>query len=206
MRLRNISRRDRGEREREQSLSRSEAFDVLSNQRRRFVLHILKQRESSVYLREIAEQVAAWESGKQVEAVTAAERNRVQTALLQFHVPRMEDVGVVEYDPARKRVELAELGRDVDIYLSVVQKDDIPWGPVYLWVTGITVGVLLTSSVDIPPGTFVSYDVWLVMFVLTIGVVSTVHTYQNYYQMRLGATEKPPEVEGEHAEERDHRV
>ncbi|WP_425433188.1 DUF7344 domain-containing protein [Haloferax sulfurifontis] len=143
------------------------------------------------------------DSTQPVEAVTATERNRVQTALLQFHLPRMEDIDVVEYDPRRKRVGLAERGRDVDIYLSVVQKDDIPWGPVYLWVTGITVGVLLTSSVGIPPGTFVPYDVWLVMFVLAIGLVSTVHTYQNYFQMRLGTTERPPELEREHTEERD---
>ena len=91
------------------ALSRDEVFDIPSNQRRRHALHFLKQRNGDgAELRELSAQVAAWENGKPAEGVTSDERRRVYTSLQQFHLPKLDRNGIVEYDDRRGSVELAE--------------------------------------------------------------------------------------------------
>ena len=87
--------------------SRSSIYEIISNDRRRRVLEVLREEDREVYLREMAERVAAWENDQPVAAVTTQDRRRVETALRQFHLPKMADVGFLHYDDRRKTVRLA---------------------------------------------------------------------------------------------------
>ncbi|WP_449267296.1 DUF7344 domain-containing protein [Halalkalirubrum salinum] len=176
-------------------LTRDEIFEVLSNQRRRYAFHYLRQHEGdTVDVGKLAEQIASWELAKPPEQLTAAERKRVKTALHQFHLPKMDDLRFVKYDSDRGAVRLAEEVSDVEIYLDIVPRLDIPWGQYYLGLSGLNLLLLTGSLIDAPLISDVSFLLWAVFFLVVYGISAIFHTYWNRTQTRFGVDEQPPEV------------
>jgi hypothetical protein len=179
----------------EAELSRDDVFELLSNHRRRYALHHLQNNGERAELGEISEHVAAWENDIEVGAVSSAERKRVYTSLQQFHLPKMDDHGVVSFDDRSGTVELEPVADDIDVYLEVVESQDIPWSLYYLSLGGATLGLLLLNALGVAPFSMLS-DISLGIFVATTFLVSSVvHTYLTRTQMRLGESERPPELE-----------
>lgn len=108
-------------------LDRDELFHLLQSGRRRAVIRYLTDhREISVFeMRDIADQVAAWENDKPVSHLHSNERQRVYIALYQSHLPKLDEVGVIDYNQSRGRVEPTSLLEQVEQYL-VVDTDDQP--------------------------------------------------------------------------------
>jgi len=103
-------------------VSEDELFDVLSNQRRRFAVHLLKREaDDSIAIGDMAEQIAAWENGIETAEITGTERKRVYTALQQSHLPKMDKAGVVDFNKNRGIVEPMPAMTDVDVYMDVVE-------------------------------------------------------------------------------------
>lgn len=176
-------------------LTRDEIFEVLSNRRRRYAFHYLRQYEGeAVPVGEIAEQIAAWETDKPRDLLTAAERKRVKTALHQFHFPKMDDLRFIEYDSRRGEVRLRDDISDVEIYLDIVPGIDIPWGTYYLLLSSVNAVLLLGIWFDAPVvGAFPVLS-WATFFVVVYAVSAIVHAYWNHCQTRFGVDERPPEV------------
>lgn len=95
-----------------------ELFSVLSNRRRRDVLRYLKQVEGEVKVRDLCEQIAAWENDTTREELDYEERKRVYTSLHQNHLPRMEDKGFIEYGQRRDEVRLTDAIRNLTVRLT----------------------------------------------------------------------------------------
>lgn len=75
-------------------------FDLFSDERRRnLCLHVAKTEKTAFSLDELVDQVAKRES-KAGEG-TEERRTRIEAELYHAHLPKMEDVGLVEYDGAR---------------------------------------------------------------------------------------------------------
>lgn len=104
-------------------LSKDELFHLLQNQRRRRVLLYLQSVDSEVSMREVAEQVAAWENNTSIEALSSDERQRVYIALYQSHLPKLDDSGVLSYNQQRGIVERTSLADQLDTYLNVDNED-----------------------------------------------------------------------------------
>jgi hypothetical protein len=100
-------------------LAKDDLFHVLQNQRRRQVLNYLRTAEDRVEMGDVAEQIAAWENDKPVGAITSEERQRAYIALYQSHLPKLDGIGVVEYDQNRGTVERTPLADRFDPYLDV---------------------------------------------------------------------------------------
>lgn len=83
-------------------LTASDRFRLLAADRRRLTLDVLEGNTSPVDLDELAAGIAAREDG--IGACESAVE-RVAVDLHHVHLPKMDDVGVVEYDPAARRVE-----------------------------------------------------------------------------------------------------
>ena len=101
-------------------LSKGEVFEVLRNQRRRFVLQYLKQDDRPVELGDLAQQVAAWEYETTLDAVTPEQRKRVYTTLQQTHLPKMDESGILEFDSDAGVIEATDRTRDISVYLEIV--------------------------------------------------------------------------------------
>ncbi len=183
---------------RSSDFSRDEMLEVLSNQRRRFAMHYLKQRDRErVGVSELADHVASWENDKAIDDLTHQERKRVRNALRQFHLPKMDDNGFVEYDSQRGTVSLTERASRTNFYVDSLTGGDVPWGVYYLGLSALSVICLIGITASVPPFSLVSPLTYGVFFVMALSASAVGHCYDNYYRMRLGARDRPPETDGE---------
>ncbi|MFC7079575.1 DUF7344 domain-containing protein [Halorussus caseinilyticus] len=181
------------EEEVEEELSRDLVFDVLKNRRRRYALHYLRRADGSVQLSELAEQVAAWENDITVDTISAAERKRVYTALYQSHLPKLDDAGIVEYNQNRGIVELSGAAEQLDVYLDLESRPDIPWCNWYLGLAVGGLGVLTGAWLGLPPFSLVADVLLATVIVVAYGSVAVAHTY--FSRHASGAGETPPEIQ-----------
>ena len=107
-------------------LSKDDLFHILQNQRRRRVLEYIQDNddEAQVDMRDIAEQVAAWEHDTTVQQLTSNERQRVYIALYQSHLPKLDEKGIIEYNQSRGIVERTSLADQFEHYLGVGEDTD----------------------------------------------------------------------------------
>lgn len=128
------------------------AFDTLSNQRRRWVVRdLLDDTGGETDLGDLAARVAARENETDPANVTPAQRRRVYTALQQSHLPRMDDQGLVDYDPDRGVVRPTQNLEELRVYLEVVPGRSIPWSTYYLLLAVLGVSVVTASALGVPP-------------------------------------------------------
>lgn len=93
-------------------------FEVLKNERRRRVIEYLREHDEPAVLGDVAEHIAALENDKDEAAITYAERKRVYVGLYQCHLPKMDDMGIVNFNRARGRIELTEQAPHLVPYLD----------------------------------------------------------------------------------------
>jgi hypothetical protein len=174
--------------------SRNDLFHLLRNQRRRFAIHHLKRAAGPVDVGDLATQVAAWENDVPVAEVTSTQRRRVYNALQQTHIPELEDTGMVAVD--RREVRLTERADELDIYLEVVDKQDIPWSEYYLGLGAVGAALLVVVGLDVGPFAGLA-DIGAGAFLATAVLASAVAHYAFQHRSLVGESAEPPEVRGE---------
>ncbi len=178
----------------QQQVSYDETFDLLSNHRRRYTLHYLKANGEHAEIGQLSDYVAAWENDIPPNEVSYDQRKRVYTSLQQVHLPRMDKMGVIEFDDREGVIELTPAAQQLDIYLEIVGKRDVPWSVLYLTLAAINAVVLVAAAVGAPGFAVVPDLGWGLFAVTTFVVASIAHLYITRKEMRLGGTEKPPEL------------
>ncbi|PSP83448.1 hypothetical protein BRC83_07100 [Halobacteriales archaeon QS_1_68_17] len=167
---------------------RSQVFQLLSNHRRRYAIHFCKREGGKVTLSDMAEQVAAWEEGKEIAELTSDERKRVYTSLQQTHLPTLDDAGMVVFENGE--IELTERADELEVYMDVVPGDSVPWGVYYLGLSGLGFAVLGGVWLDVLPTGVLPAVGWAGIVLAVFAVSAVVHVYQNR-KYRLGGTEYP---------------
>ncbi|WP_434522737.1 DUF7344 domain-containing protein [Halorubrum sp. AS12] len=168
---------------------KDELYDLLSNHRRRYVIHFCKQADEPLTLSDLAEMVAAREQDKSVAELTSAERKRVYTSLQQTHLDRLADAGMIDYD--RDKIKLTEEAKTLDVYLDVVPEGSIPWGIYYLGVSLLSVVVLGGVWIGFVPTETVPDIGWAAIVVAVFLASSVAQVIQNR-RYRLGDIDEPP--------------
>lgn len=174
-------------------LSTEAVFETLSSRRRRYTLHYLKQRDAPVTIRDLSEQVAAWENGTDRSDVSAKDRKRVYTALHQTHLPKMHKLGVVVYDRDRGTIELTGSVREFDIYLEVVPATNLPWGQFYLGLGAVLTAVTAVAALGVFPFSLVDGFGYALFAALALTAIGAYHTYRER-RSRIGASDTPQHV------------
>ncbi|MFW6017597.1 MAG: DUF7344 domain-containing protein [Halapricum sp.] len=100
------------------TLSVDVIFEVLKNERRRRVIQYLHENDGPAELGTVAEHIAALENDKDESAISYDERKRVYVGLYQCHLPKMDDMGVIDFNRARGRMELTDQAHHLDPYLQ----------------------------------------------------------------------------------------
>ncbi|NHN61153.1 MULTISPECIES: hypothetical protein [Halorussus] len=173
--------------------TRDEIFEIVSNQRRRHVVHYLRQQDRPVELRELSTHLAAWENEDPPAAITHDQRRRVYTALRQSHLPKMDEVGVVDFDADRGVVRPSEGMADVELYLDVVPESEIPRSEYYLGLGAVCAALLTVAYVDIVPFDMLPDMAWAGLCVAALVASGAVDTYYDR-KRRLGGEGSPPDV------------
>jgi len=159
----------------ESALSPDEIFKALSNCRRRHVLYYLQHVDETATIRDLSEQLAAWEYGTTTERVAPQERKRLYTALHQTHLPKMDDLGVVVYDRSRGTVRATDSVRQFDAYFEDKSAGYRAWSRAYLAV-GCVLGLIATAGVaGVAPVTSVGGFWYALLAAAAIVGVAAVH-------------------------------
>jgi hypothetical protein len=142
-------------------LGEDQIYHLLQNERRRNVLRYLHDAEGTVSMRDIAEQVAAWENDSTVQAITSDERQRVYIPLYQSHLPKLDEEDVIEYDQSRGTVRKTDASDVLYEYLEPGTNDndgeeeDEPaatrWERYYLGASGLGATLLAGSTLGVSP-------------------------------------------------------
>jgi hypothetical protein len=84
-------------------LTESEQYDLLSDERRRTVLAALQRLDVPVDLSTLATEIAARDGPGTLNGET---EEQVKITLHHNHLPKMADLGVLDYDPESNRIAL----------------------------------------------------------------------------------------------------
>ncbi|WP_231189730.1 hypothetical protein [Haladaptatus sp. DYF46] len=173
------------------ALTKDKIFHILQTQRRRHALRYLKEHDTPVEMRDLAEQVAAWENDTTVQALASNERQRVYIALYQSHLPKLDEEGIIEYNKSRGIVERGQLADEFDPYLESsndaaidsdietdetdVQSDEDRWFSYYRWATALSAGTFAAAWLNVP---LVSTASTTVLGAFVVGLYALISTTQ----------------------------
>ncbi|ELY59632.1 hypothetical protein C493_04908 [Natronolimnohabitans innermongolicus JCM 12255] len=177
----------------DEPLSKGEVFEVLRNQRRRYVLQYLKQDSRPVELGDLTQQVAAWEYETTPDEVTPEQRKRVYTTLQQTHLPKMDESGILVFDSDEGIIRATDRTRDISIYLEIVPGHEFAWRELYLSLGAISSALVAALWLEIYPLTVLSDLTWAGVIAAIFTFTAAVHIYHER-NMRLGHGDQPPEL------------
>lgn len=88
----------------EETISPVDLFELLGNQRRLLVIRYLSlyEERSSVEVRHLARIIRGIELEKPPRQVSSSDYESAYNGLIQTHLPKLAEYGVVEYDDSRK--------------------------------------------------------------------------------------------------------
>ncbi len=174
-------------------LSEDDIFKLLSNRRRRFVIHALKRAEDPIDVSELSTHVTAWERGVDLEEVRYEDRRNVYSTLQRTHLPKLEEKNVVTVHEEENLVEPTGELEELDIYVEVLRSTEIPWSLYYVGLAGLAVSLTVAVATGTPGFAWLeALDVG-VFTATAFGLSSAAHHVIGR-RTRLGNTEKPPEL------------
>lgn len=143
--------------------------DVLSNERRQLTLQILSENGDDISARELSERIAERETGEQPPPRNI--RQSAYVSLQQTHLPKLDKLGIVDYDMTAKRVSLAERADEVIDFMNSEAsrpRDEI------LVASALTGLFLLIVSRFSGPGLLATgADILVALLLLLIGGIAT---------------------------------
>ncbi|MFB6167992.1 MAG: hypothetical protein ABEJ43_04010 [Haloferacaceae archaeon] len=179
----------------DRTLSKDLVFTMLSNERRRHVIHCLKQRGERVTMRELSRQVAAWENGVETDDLDYKQRKRVYTSLHQTHLPKLADAGIIDYDRDRGTVALGTGASELDAYTEDVSERELRWSVYYLGVGVVSLALVPLVWLDVSPFAGVPDAALAALVAAALTVSAAVRTYRSV-GARLGEADPSPTAPG----------
>lgn len=153
-------------------LHSSDFLSLLGNPRRRKIITILHEVGGEACVREVVRRVAEMEKGVPSDWRS---RKSVYTGIIQNHLPKMRQAGLVEYDRVNDIIRLLPKGKHY--YLEATERGDIPWCIYYLVLSFIQVlsGLLLAAYTH-----FWAFSVLLLVPWTLVLVPALLHTARTY--------------------------
>ncbi|MFH5800496.1 hypothetical protein [Haladaptatus sp. CMAA 1911] len=171
-----------------QPLSKDTIFHILQVQRRRLTLQYLHGRTGSVSLRDLAEQVAAWENEMSVVELTSKERQRAYISLYQTHLPTLDTEGIIEYNKDRGTIKRTPRADQFDPYLfDAVPQDSSEsstdnalnhrWERYYLGGTLFSTSLLGAKLLQLPLVSQVASQLIIPIILFVFSILTAGHYY-----------------------------
>jgi hypothetical protein len=169
-------------------LSKDTIFHLLQVERRRLTLQYLHGRTDTVPLRDLAEQVAAWENEISVVELSSKERQRVYISLYQTHLPTLNKEGIIEYDQDRGTIKRTPRADQFNPYLfDTVPQDSSEsstdnalnhrWARYYLGGTLFSTSLLGATSLQLPLVSQVASQLILPIILFVFSIPAASHYY-----------------------------
>ena len=101
-------------------------FDVLRNERRRYVLYYLAAQDRAVPIEELVEQVARWGAEEESPPLPDEVYERAQITLTHRDLPKLSDEPYVQYNRDARRIELTQPPPTFNAIVSIAEIIDNP--------------------------------------------------------------------------------
>lgn len=164
-------------------LSEHEIHDVLRNKRRARTLKYLRSRDETVTLRELSEELASIETGE--SPPPRSTRESVYNSLHQTHLPKLDELGIIQYEQNRKVVHLLNDAHQVEVYMEVVPNEGVPYAIYYFVIGLVSLVVVSLSSLGMPLFAALPVSVWAGGFVVLF-LISGLIYFHSQQKLRLG--------------------
>lgn len=163
------------ERSPEGELSLDEIFELLKNRRRRDVIAYLRDgSDGRATLSDLAEYIAAKENEIEIRELSSDQRKRVYIGLYQCHLPKMDEMGVIDFENNRGTIELNPAVEQLEPYLERSTEQPSRMSPVFeLALTGVVLLALATAFVGIGPFATLPPIAWAAISTTALIVVAT---------------------------------
>lgn len=152
---------------------RAEIFELLSNERRRGAIHYLAHRDCPVMVEQLVDAVYEW------ERPDTASRASVYSTLVQTHLPRLEEAGVVEFDRERNVVEPTDEFEAIRPYLTDSKERSIGWPEYYLALAAVSIALLVVTWLGVSPFAVLDWLTVAALVIVVFFVSSVAHTLQS---------------------------
>jgi DNA-binding transcriptional ArsR family regulator len=149
-----------------------QVFEILKNSRRRETLHYLEENGGEASLSDLAEHIAAIENDTTVAAISSSQRKRVYVGLYQCHLPKMDDMDIVDFNQNRGTIRRAANADQLDPYLE--DSTEPPWHRIYGAVSLAAAGLFGLSVATGAPFGFTPAVV-LAALIVAIGACAFAH-------------------------------
>lgn len=156
-------------------LSPDDVFEILSNARRRTMIHYLHQQHGHADLSDIADHIAAWEYDTTHDQITSDQRRRVYISLYQTHLPKLAEYGIVDYDEDEKTVRLTSRVKDVDRFLYIEDQKMNRWWLAYIALAIIAAMLLLGTWLNGTLRSMLSGELLALLVAMAFIILSAVH-------------------------------
>ena len=154
------------------TLDETEIHKVLSNGRRRQVLQHLGKTPGRINVWELSRSIAEAETNASPPPEDL--HKSVYSSLHQTHLPKLQEMGIVEYDQEENAIELREGARDVRVYMEVVSKYGVTWAEFYQLLGTLSLFTVIAALADVPVISNID-PLLLASFFLTIVGASTAY-------------------------------
>jgi hypothetical protein len=125
-----------------------EIHEVLSNERRQLILEFLRDAGGILTARELSERIAEVETGERPPPRNI--RQSAYVSLHQTHLPKLDELDIIEYDQSAKTVELNERAEQVSVYMETVPKYGLAWSEYYLAVSVLGLLLIIAGEIGVP--------------------------------------------------------
>jgi len=162
----------------EPTFDENEVYDILRNERRRNVLRHLQSEggDATVTIGDLADAIATAETGE--SPPPSDTRQSVYVSLHQTHLPKLDNLGVVEYDRDDRTVELRPAAEEVLGYLEREETGDETAATVVraiLVVAGLGLLATVGSVAGVPVLTGVGGAIWGTVSLAVVVVLAALY-------------------------------
>jgi hypothetical protein len=156
-------------------LDPGEIHNVLRNDRRRHAIKYLRDVEEPMAVDSLAERIASVETDESPPPRDV--RKSVYVSLHQTHLPKLDELGIVDYDQRDQQIELRNRAEQVEVYMEVVPEENISWATYYLGLSVLGVGTLLALEFDFSILSSFGMGFWAWYFLSLVGLSAVYHAY-----------------------------
>jgi predicted transcriptional regulator len=155
------------------TLEEGEIHDVLRNDRRRLTLEALREEDGQSTVRDLSEVVAARETGE--DPPPRDKRQSVYVSLHQTHLPKLDELGIIEYDGDSKEVTLQQKVEEVEVYMEVVPEYGLSWAEAYFGLALLGLLTAVAAVIGVPGISSVSLTYLVIGYFLLQLIASAYH-------------------------------
>lgn len=157
---------------------------AVQNTRRRYVLYYLTHNGGVASLDELIDRIAAWENGDQPDSVAPRKRKSVYGSLHQTHLPKLEELGLVNHDTATRTVSITETGERISIYCAPDTMPKTEYPKLTLGLVGLLLTHVTLAQLDTVPRELLVQlsSVWVVgLSIVTLYQLYTTRLWKRRY-------------------------